>query len=206
MSSRITRRCLFGMAAAAAAADQASRAFGFNAQPSPLQTTVLEARVRFVPQSFLRPLIISSGKITEITEALAEVRVRVDGREALGRGSIYLSDLWAWPDPKFTHEQRDAELRKMCSASGRQSGRDVRWRGGPSVGIGAAAARERLPGEDAAGVGAGDVRQPLRCGHPRRRGDRAGPIGVRFLSRPRAASVGRSAFPGPQRLPPRSPG
>jgi L-alanine-DL-glutamate epimerase-like enolase superfamily enzyme len=32
----------------------------------------------------------------------------------VGRGSIYLSDLWAWPDPQFTHEQRDAELRKIC--------------------------------------------------------------------------------------------
>ncbi len=79
-----------------------------------MQTTILDARVRFVPQSFLRPLIISSGKITEITEAIAEVTVRVDGREATGRGSIYLSDLWSWPEPSLTHDQRDAELRKLC--------------------------------------------------------------------------------------------
>ena len=38
----------------------------------------------------------------------------MDGREATGRGSIYLSDLWAWPDPQLTHAQRDAELRKLC--------------------------------------------------------------------------------------------
>jgi hypothetical protein len=113
MSSRITRRRLFGMATTAAVAAPAARVFAFAAR-RPLQTTVLEARVRFVPQTFVRPLIISSGKITEITEAQAEVRVRVDGREAVGRGSIYLSDLWAWPDPAFTHAQRDAVLRKLC--------------------------------------------------------------------------------------------
>ncbi len=113
MSPPITRRRLFGMAAAAAVAAPASRVFAF-APRRPLETTVIEARVQFVPQSFVRPLIISSGKITEITEALAEVRVRVAGREAVGRGSIYLSDLWAWPDPAFTHAQRDAAMCKLC--------------------------------------------------------------------------------------------
>jgi L-alanine-DL-glutamate epimerase-like enolase superfamily enzyme len=80
-----------------------------------LRTTILDARVRFLPQSFLRPLVISTGKITRITEAIAEVTVRVDGREATGRGSIYLSDLWAWPDPHLSHDRRDAELRALCS-------------------------------------------------------------------------------------------
>ena len=36
------------------------------------------------------------------------------GREAQGRGSIYLSDVWAWPDPALTHEFRDAALRGFC--------------------------------------------------------------------------------------------
>ena len=83
MSPPITRRRLFGMAATAAVAAPASRVFAF-APRRPLETTVIEARVRFVPQSFVRPLIISSGKITEITEALAEVRVRVDGTRSRG--------------------------------------------------------------------------------------------------------------------------
>ena len=113
MSSPITRRRLLGMTAAAAVAAPASRVFAFTPQ-WPMQTTVLEARVQFAPQSFVRPLIISSGKITEITEALADVRIRVEGREAVGRGSIYLSDLWAWPDPAFTHNQRDAAMQKLC--------------------------------------------------------------------------------------------
>ncbi|MCX5658540.1 MAG: hypothetical protein NTW19_02315, partial [Planctomycetota bacterium] len=36
------------------------------------------------------------------------------GAEATGRGSIYLSDLWSWPDPALTHAQRDAALRAFC--------------------------------------------------------------------------------------------
>lgn len=79
-----------------------------------LKTRVLESRVEFFHQPFVKPLQISSGKITEITEARAEVRVRVNGKEAVGRGSIYLSDLWAWPEPSLTHEQRDSILRNLC--------------------------------------------------------------------------------------------
>lgn len=79
-----------------------------------MQTEILDAKVTFVPQRFAIPLIISSGEITMITEARAEVAVRLAGKEAVGRGSIYLSDLWAWPDPSLTHEQRDAVLRKLC--------------------------------------------------------------------------------------------
>lgn len=79
-----------------------------------MKTRILDARVVFEHQPFLKPLQISSGKITEITEARAEVRVSIDGREAVGRGSIYLSDLWAWPEPSMTHDQRDAILRDLC--------------------------------------------------------------------------------------------
>lgn len=79
-----------------------------------VKTRVLESRAEYYHQPFLKPLQISSGKITEITEARAEVRVSVDGREAVGRGSIYLSDLWAWPEPSLTHDQRDAILRELC--------------------------------------------------------------------------------------------
>src|SRR5689334_17034561 len=75
---------------------------------------ILSAAVSFVPRSFLKPLLLSSGPITEITEAQAEVRVRVQGREAVGRGSIYLSDLWGWPDPALSHLVRDAAMRKAC--------------------------------------------------------------------------------------------
>ncbi len=79
-----------------------------------MNTRIIDAKVDFHHQPFLRPLRISSGLITEITEARAEVTVSVNGREATGRGSIYLSDLWAWPDPNLTHDQRDSALRDLC--------------------------------------------------------------------------------------------
>lgn len=79
-----------------------------------IQTEILGAKVEFVEQPFISPLIISSGAITVITEARVEVSVLVDGKKATGRGSIYLSDLWAWPEPSLTHKQRDAVLRKIC--------------------------------------------------------------------------------------------
>lgn len=78
-----------------------------------MRTRILEARVDFFHRPFRTPLRLSTGLITEITEARAEVTVRINGREAAGRGAIYLSDLWAWPDPALTHEQRDAALRGL---------------------------------------------------------------------------------------------
>jgi L-alanine-DL-glutamate epimerase-like enolase superfamily enzyme len=77
-------------------------------------TRILDAQVAFVRRPFLRPLHLSSGVIEEITEAQAEVRVAVDGQEATGRGVIYLSDLWAWPDAALPHARRDAALRRLC--------------------------------------------------------------------------------------------
>ena len=99
---------------AAAVAVTAGPACAAISKARPLATRVLDAKVRFVEQSFLRPLIISSGAITRITEAVADVTVRVGPREATGRGSIYLSDLWAWPDPELAHEARDKRLRALC--------------------------------------------------------------------------------------------
>jgi L-alanine-DL-glutamate epimerase-like enolase superfamily enzyme len=81
---------------------------------------VLDASVEFTEQPFVTPLQLSSGAITVITEARVTVAVRVrstagDGpREASGRGSIYLSDLWAWPDAPLAHQARDAVLRTVC--------------------------------------------------------------------------------------------
>jgi L-alanine-DL-glutamate epimerase-like enolase superfamily enzyme len=77
-------------------------------------TTILDAEVAFQEQPFVVPLIISSGAIHSITEATATVTVEVAGRRSTGRGSIYLSDLWAWPDPARSHANRDAVLRDLC--------------------------------------------------------------------------------------------
>ena len=80
-----------------------------------MNCTILTTSVTFREQPFAKPLQLSSGIITEITEATATVRVRIDGKEAEGRGAIYLSDLWAWPDPALTHVQRDAAMREYCT-------------------------------------------------------------------------------------------
>jgi len=79
-----------------------------------MKTRVLYARVTFRSRPFVKPLQLSTGRIAEITEAQAQVGVRVGGKEAVGRGAIYLSDLWAWPDPNIPHAQRDARMRALC--------------------------------------------------------------------------------------------
>lgn len=85
---------------------------------SPTSKTIkmhlLEASVKFTRQPFIRPLILSSGAIETITQADAQVRVEIAGVEAVGNGCIYLSDLWAWPEPAYSHEQRDAAMRRYC--------------------------------------------------------------------------------------------
>ncbi len=78
------------------------------------KTRVLDADVEFYEQKLRTPFRISSGLIERATEARIVVRVSVNGREAEGRGSVYLSDFWAWPDPRFSHEERDAALRGRC--------------------------------------------------------------------------------------------
>jgi len=80
----------------------------------PLSVRVLDAGVEFVEQPFLKPLQISSGTITQITEARVRVQVLANDKVAHGQGSIFLSDLWAWPDASRTHEERDAILRGFC--------------------------------------------------------------------------------------------
>ena len=77
-----------------------------------IEGQVVRASVSFQRQPFVRPLLLSSGPIHAITEAVAEVEVSVGDRRATGRGSIYLSDLWAWPDPQLDHAARDAAMRR----------------------------------------------------------------------------------------------
>ncbi|MBA3482932.1 MAG: hypothetical protein H0T51_14075 [Pirellulales bacterium] len=83
-------------------------------------TRVLDATVSFVPRRLIIPLRLSSGAIESLTEAVATVTVEVDGRRATGRGVIYLSDLWAWPDDALSHDQRDAALRGLCEEIARE--------------------------------------------------------------------------------------
>ena len=75
---------------------------------------MIGAEVTFVHQQLASPLRLSTGSIEQLTEARAQVTVRLGGYEAVGRSSMYLSDLWAWPDVRLTHEHRDASLRQLC--------------------------------------------------------------------------------------------
>jgi L-alanine-DL-glutamate epimerase-like enolase superfamily enzyme len=82
--------------------------------PDRLEARVLEAAVEFFERPFRKPLQISSGSITRITEARVRVTLVCNGREATGRGSVYLSGLWAWPDVSLSHREQDWRLRRQC--------------------------------------------------------------------------------------------
>ncbi|MFO0870195.1 MAG: enolase C-terminal domain-like protein [Pirellulales bacterium] len=83
--------------------------------PHSASTTQLQhATATFRDWQLVQPLTLSTGTIADVTEAQIRVTVRVGEREATGRGSIYLSDLWAWPDPQFSHEERVRRLRSLC--------------------------------------------------------------------------------------------
>ncbi len=75
---------------------------------------ILDAEVTFRSQRFKMLLQLSSGVIDSLTEAIAAVAIEIDGRRAIGRGAIYLSDLWAWPDHSRSHVERDLVLRSLC--------------------------------------------------------------------------------------------
>jgi L-alanine-DL-glutamate epimerase-like enolase superfamily enzyme len=75
---------------------------------------ILEADVAFRSQRLAMPLKLSSGTIEKLTQATVSVIGEVNGRRATGRGTIYLSDLWAWPDESLSHDRRDGALRQLC--------------------------------------------------------------------------------------------
>lgn len=79
-----------------------------------VEARVVAASVAFIDRRLDVPLRLSSGTITELTEARTTVRVRVRDVEAEGRGAIYLSDVWAWPNPLLPHKVRDARMRQLC--------------------------------------------------------------------------------------------
>ena len=89
-----------------------------SATTSRLAARVCSAETEFIPRRLATPLQLSTGAIREITEARVTVTVETTGgRLGVGRGSMYLSDLWAWPDPSLSHEQRDVVLRRLCETA-----------------------------------------------------------------------------------------
>lgn len=86
----------------------------FSNPDTKMKTRIVDSSIRFINRSLSTPLQLSSGLITEITEARAFVTVEVDGRIATGRGAIYLSDLWSWPTAGLSHSAKDRILRVLC--------------------------------------------------------------------------------------------
>jgi L-alanine-DL-glutamate epimerase-like enolase superfamily enzyme len=84
-----------------------------------LNTQILDARVEFIEWPYVTPFPLRGGLIYEVTEARVEVVVRVDGREAVGRGSTYLGVVWAWPDPALTYQERDVVFQEVCKTIAR---------------------------------------------------------------------------------------
>ncbi|MEI6339864.1 MAG: hypothetical protein WCQ57_15000, partial [Verrucomicrobiota bacterium] len=79
-----------------------------------MKTAILKASVEFIEQPFLKPMQISSGLIGQATEARVTVSVSTGKKEGVGRGSIYLSDLWAWPGGALDRRAKDAAMRGLC--------------------------------------------------------------------------------------------
>src|SRR6188472_1849906 len=75
---------------------------------------ILDVEISFGSQRLAKPLRLSSGVIEELTQATVTVHGAAGGQRATGRGTVYLSDLWAWPDHSLSHERRDGVLRQLC--------------------------------------------------------------------------------------------
>jgi len=68
---------------------------------------VVDASVTFEDYDLRSPLVITGGSIEEATEAQVSVTVADDsGRTATGRGTVFLSAIWAWPQSKHGFVER----------------------------------------------------------------------------------------------------
>ncbi|MBX3010065.1 MAG: mandelate racemase/muconate lactonizing enzyme family protein [Caldilineaceae bacterium] len=75
--------------------------------------------VTFRNERLAVPLHLSRGSITEVTYAKVVVHVRTRaGQAQQGTGAIFLSDLWAFPDPTYDHSQKDRTMRTLCQTIG----------------------------------------------------------------------------------------
>lgn len=73
--------------------------------------------VTFDDERLSVPLHLSKGVIEAITYATVTVRARTRGGAAVqGTGAILLSDVWAFPAPDLTHEEKDRLMRRLCRA------------------------------------------------------------------------------------------
>ncbi|MEA3400909.1 MAG: enolase C-terminal domain-like protein [Armatimonadota bacterium] len=76
---------------------------------------VVDATVTFEDYPMRSPLILTGGTIEDATEARCTVTVQgADGSVATGRGTVFLSAIWAWPDSKLGVLQRVDAMQQMC--------------------------------------------------------------------------------------------
>lgn len=84
---------------------------------SPFACIVHAAEVDFFDRPLVAPLVLSTGTIVSATEAQVRVTVELpDGRRGQGRGSVYLSELWAWPSAEIPRSVRCSALRDFTTA------------------------------------------------------------------------------------------
>ncbi len=63
------------------------------------------------------PLHLSKGVIEVITNVTVTLQARTRAGAGLqGVGAILLSDVWAFPAPELTHEEKDRLMRRLCKA------------------------------------------------------------------------------------------
>jgi len=71
--------------------------------------------VTFEDYQLRSALVITGGRIEDATEAQVSVAVEDDsGRTATGRGTVFLSAIWAWPQSKHGFIERVDVMQQLC--------------------------------------------------------------------------------------------
>jgi len=82
---------------------------------SEMGVRVVDATVTFEDYPLRSPLILTGGAIEDATEARCTVTVEdARGRTATGRGTVFLSAIWAWPISELGFVQRVDAMQQMC--------------------------------------------------------------------------------------------
>src|SRR3954468_23824490 len=82
----------------------------------PSDVRIEAAELAFSDERLATPLRLSRGVITDITYAEVTLQVATrQGKIAHGKGSILLSDLWAFPHPTLEHAAKDKGMRALCT-------------------------------------------------------------------------------------------
>lgn len=76
---------------------------------------VVDATITFEDYPMRSPLVLTGGTIEEATEARCTVTVAdAQGRSATGRGTVFLSAIWAWPRSELGFLSRVDAMQQMC--------------------------------------------------------------------------------------------